>query len=126
MDGASLTAVDRFGRHLVYERMLSKHTCSAYAQDIAALVAFCDRGGIAQWGDLKAPDIRAFGARQHAGGCSAVTVHRRLAGVRCFLNFLIREGVLGFNAAVGIQAPRVKRLLPKVLDVDQVTQLLEH
>jgi integrase/recombinase XerC len=44
--------------------------------------------------------------------------------LRTFFGFLMREGVLGANPAVGVQAPKAKKRLPETIDVDQVNRLL--
>lgn len=117
--------VDRFHRYLTTERRVSPHTVSAYGREIAALATFCDRGGIESWGGVTISDVRSFAARSHARGLSGSSVQRRISGVRSFLNFLVREGVLPSNPALLIEAPKWHRPLPHTLDVDQMKRLLE-
>ena len=117
--------VDRFNRYLTTERRVSPHTTSNYGRDIAALVAFCDREHIEHWRDVLVPHVRRFAAGSHSGGLSPQSVQRRLSAVRTFMKFLVREDVIGGNPAVVVQAPKAGRPLPNVLDVDQMTRLIE-
>ncbi len=121
----SLEWVDRFQRYLTTERRVSPHTSSNYQRDIAALVSFCDGQRIEHWHDVLVPQVRQFAARSHAGGLSPQSVQRRLSAVRTFMKFLVREGVTGGNYAEVVQAPKPSRKLPSVLDVDQMTRLIE-
>jgi len=121
----SLEWVDRFQRYLTTERRVSPHTTSNYQRDITALVAFCDRESIEHWHDVLVPQVRRFAARSHAGGLAPQSVQRRLSAVRTFMKFLVREGVIGGNYAEVVQAPKAVRKLPSVLDVDQMTRLIE-
>lgn len=122
---SALDWIERFSRHVVLERRVSPHTHSAYRFDLASLVAFCDRSGIEEWTALDARQVRAFAARSHARGLAPSSVQRRLSAVRTFQNYLIREGVLNYNSARDVSAPKSRRPLPKVLNVDEMTRLIE-
>ena len=47
-----------------------------------------------------------------------------MSALRSFFEFLIREGELPSNPAIGIKAPKAKKRLPDTIDVDQMTRLL--
>jgi integrase/recombinase XerC len=114
----------RFEQHLASERRLSAHTVAAYRRDVTALLAWCEREQLTQWPALDHQHIRSFAARSHAQGLNARSVQRRLAAVRSFLSFLMREGVVQQNAALDVRAPKAARRLPATLDVDQMARLL--
>ena len=61
-------------------------------------------------------------ASSHGSGLNPRSIQRRLSGARSFLKYLIREGELAQNPAVGVSAPRAARRLPTTLDVDQMAQ----
>ncbi|MDF5507119.1 tyrosine-type recombinase/integrase, partial [Vibrio parahaemolyticus] len=58
-------------------------------------------------------------------GMKASSLATRLSSLRSFFDFLILRGEMSANPAKGVSAPRKKRPLPKNLDVDEVSQLLE-
>jgi len=91
MTPAALEWVARFRRYLSSERRLSAHTDVSYARDLAALVKYCDRAGLAHWGDLDTQHVRTFAAHSHAGGLAPRSIQRRLSAVRSFYTFLLRE-----------------------------------
>jgi integrase/recombinase XerC len=139
MTPAALEWLARFRRYLASERRLSAHTDVSYARDLRALVGFCDRMGVADWGDLDSQHVRAFAAHSHAGGLSPRSIQRRLSAVRSFYEFLLRERSAEVargprarrrervlvNPALEVRAPKAPRRLPHTLDADQMARLLE-
>jgi integrase/recombinase XerC len=114
----------RFEQHLASERRLSAHTVAAYRRDVAALLDWCRGTQLTEWAQLDHQHVRSFAARSHARGLDGRSVQRRLAAVRSFLTFLLREGVVQHNAALEVRAPKAARRLPLTLDVDQMARLL--
>ena len=139
MSPAALEWLTRFRRYLSAERRLSAHTDVSYARDLSALVRFCDRMGLADWGELDSQHVRTFAAHSHAGGLSPRSIQRRLSAVRSFYEFLLRErsaeaahgkrtrraGRVRVNPALEVRAPKAARRLPHTLDADQMARLLE-
>jgi integrase/recombinase XerC len=125
MTPAALEWVARFRRYMSSERRLSAHTDSNYARDLAALVKYCDRMALADWGALDSQHIRTFAAHAHAGGLSPRSVQRRLSAIRSFYDFLIRESGVTRNPAHDVRAPKAAKRLPETLDPDQMARLLE-
>lgn len=114
----------RFARHLATERRLSAHTVAAYRRDLAALVRWCDSAGLADWSQLDHQHVRSFAARSHAQGLNGNSIQRRLAATRGFFAYLLREKVVRHNPALDVRAPKARRPLPHVPDVDQMARLL--
>ena len=52
------------------------------------------------------------------------SIQRRLSGIRSFMNYLLREGLIKVNPASGVKTPKAPKRLPNVLDVGQINQLL--
>src|SRR5262252_5956322 len=108
MSPAALEWLARFRRYLGAERRLSPHTDAGYTRDLTALVKFCDRMGLKDWGALDAQHVRTFAAHSHAGGLAPRSIQRRLSAVRSFYQFLLREAPLA--AARGQRARRGERV----------------
>jgi integrase/recombinase XerC len=125
MNAAAADWLQRFLRHLRQERMYSAHTSSAYARDLTALTGWCDQQGLTDWTELDNGHVRSFAARSHAGGLAPRSIQRRLSAVRSFYVYLQREGLTKLNPATDTRAPKGAKRLPRTLDADQMTQLLE-
>jgi integrase/recombinase XerC len=126
MNAAADEQLQQFLRHLGQERRLSPHTGQAYQRDLKALALWCNVQGIADWASLDQGHMRAFSARSHAGGLGPRSIQRRLSAVRSFFEFLQREGQAANNPAVDVRSPKVPKRLPRALDADQMTQLLDR
>jgi len=125
MNAAALEALQRFARHVSNERRLSRHTSSAYRRDLDALIAWCDKQGIEDWSKLDHGHVRSFAARSHAAGLGPRSIQRRLSAIRSFYTWLQRERLCTHNPASDVQAPKSPKRLPRTVDADQMSRLLE-
>lgn len=117
-------AIEGFVRHLETERRLSPNTVAAYRRDLEDLANFCEAHGFAGWQSVSPHGVRAHVAELHRRGLGGRSIQRALSAARAFYRYLLREGSLEHNPAVGVKAPKTPRRLPATLDVDQVAQLL--
>lgn len=124
MTPTALAWIPRFLTHLGTERRLSAHTKAAYARDLDRLQRYCVQDGIEDWRQLDTSRVRAFAASEHRQGLEPRSIQRRLAAVRSFCGYLMREGVLDANPGDEVKAPKARKRLPHTLDVDQMARLL--
>ncbi|XBS69549.1 tyrosine recombinase XerC [Acerihabitans sp. KWT182] len=117
--------VEAFLRYLRVERQLSPLTQASYGHQLAALVEIADELGVAQWPQLDANHVRSIAARSKRRGLQSSSLALRLSALRSFLDFLVSRGQLKANPARGVSAPRAGRHLPKNMDVDEVSRLLD-
>lgn len=117
--------LDEFLVELEVERRVSKHTVSSYRRDLEQLISFCSEKSIQHWPDVRQPHIRAHIAARHRQGLGSKSLQRELSAMRSFYQFLLKKRRVEINPAEHVQAPKQPRKLPKTLDVDQVTGLLE-
>jgi integrase/recombinase XerC len=117
--------IDRFLHRLSVERRLSPHTLSNYRRDLEQARGFFTGRQILRWQDITAQDLRTLVAARHRAGIGGRSLQRLLSALRSFYHYLLREGLVTANPAVGIRAPKAPRRLPKTLDVDQTARLLD-
>tara|TARA_B100000029_G_scaffold331438_1_gene323699 strand:+ start:671 stop:1591 length:921 start_codon:yes stop_codon:yes gene_type:complete len=115
----------KFLQHLQHERNLSPNTVNAYIRDIEKLVNFCEQANITSWKKLNSHHLQDFLAEGHRKGLSGRSQQRCLSSIRALYNFLIREECVKNNPAYQLSAPKSQQALPKTLDADQVSKLLE-
>lgn len=104
---------------------LSEHTCKAYQRDLVVLLEFANAHDVQKWSELDGRQMRSFVAWRHRQGIGGRSLQRNLSAARAFYRYLIGEGVAQHNPAEGVQAPKSPKKLPKLLDTDQATQLVE-
>ncbi|MBR4653916.1 MAG: tyrosine-type recombinase/integrase [Kiritimatiellae bacterium] len=117
-----------FNLHLVSERNASPHTAAGYLQDLAQFAAF--RWGVdatlpLPWMRVTPEDARAFLAELARASARATTIRRKIASLRTFFRFLLREGLLLDNPFAGLRGPRPAKPLPRVLTVEEMRRFLE-
>jgi len=116
-------AIRAFDLHLRAERNVSLHTRRAYLSDVGQLAAYV--GESSEPEKVSAVDVRAFLAGLHASRHPA-TLGRKLAAIRTFFCFLVREGGCPLDPTAGISAPRTPKRLPNPLPVDDCIALVEE
>ena len=122
------STVRRFRSHLLSERNSSTHTVAGYEQDLGQFAAF--RWGIEtpapfDWPSVSAENARDFLMSFAAEGAKPTTTRRKLASLRSFFKFLVREGLVETNPFEGLHGPKLAKPLPKVLTVEEVKRFLE-
>jgi integrase/recombinase XerC len=114
-----------FFEQLTIEKRASEHTVKSYQRDLNHLTRYCTDKSIVNWADLTQSDIRTHIAGRHRQGLGSTSLQRELSAIRSFYNFLLKKRLADSNPAQYIKAPKQARKLPKTLDVDQVSGLLE-
>ena len=114
--------VDKFLRYLEIERAASSHTLRAYRKDLEEFSKFVN----IKPEDVELADVRGFIAEQIKSGLNKTSVSRRLASIRSFFKFLYREGYKRTNPAKLVSKPKLPKLLPRFLSVDDAFALVER
>jgi integrase/recombinase XerC len=114
--------VEKFTTYLEAERNASKHTIINYRVDLTDFHKFMDSRELIETGPL---DIRRFLSHLTDRQCSRSTLGRKLACLRSFFKFLVRENAVTSNPAATISSPKQEKRLPSFLEVDEIARLLE-
>lgn len=116
---------DAFYEYQQIERRLSQHTVDSYQHDLLLFYQYCKAQQINHWDAVTVIHVRAHIASRHRQGLSSKSLQRELSAIRSFYTFLLKRHSVTGNPAKEVKAPKQGRKLPKTLDVDQVTGLLE-
>jgi integrase/recombinase XerC len=115
----------RFLRYLEIHKGFSPETLRAYRNDLDHFSAFLgDEARIAN-GGVDTHLLRRYLSEMTDAGLSRRTIARRLACLRTFYRWLMREGVVDRSPAALLRSPRPERRLPAVLDESEVSALVE-
>lgn len=125
MQSEARQRLDDFFQQLKVQKRASEHTLKNYQRDLNKLVSYCDNKDITNWPLLQQSDIRSHVATRHRQGLGSTSLQRELSAIRSFFNFLLKQRIVTINPAQQVQAPKQPRKLPKTLDVDQITGMLE-
>jgi integrase/recombinase XerC len=116
--------IDKFIRHLEFERRLSPQTCKSYRRDLESLRAFRDYSGVDSWAAMDSEHFRAYSASCYRKGLSARSIQRHLSACRTFFRYLLREKHIDKHPITDVSAPKGKKRLPGNLDADRMAHLL--
>src|SRR5580765_319318 len=122
----------QFLEHLRYERNLSEHTLRNYQSDLAQFHDYLAPAhpvtGKRTEPELAAIDhitVREWLATLHAAQKQKSSIARKLAALRTFFQFLVREGLLEMNPAKLVSTPRQEKKLPKHLSIEEAIRFIE-
>jgi integrase/recombinase XerD len=115
--------LEAFLEMMAAERGAARNTLAAYRADLEDLGAFLAAQGERLSG-AQAPALRAYLASLAGQGLAPRTQARRLAAIRQFHKFLLREGVRTDDPARLLASPKPRAPLPKNLTEVEVEQLL--
>ena len=115
---------------LKFEKNVSPHTFRAYNSDISQFVSFiathnsCE-ASLAHVADTNLTDFRSWLSRKAMDGLSNSSRARSLSGVKNFLSWLDKQGIL-HNAAIKlVRTPKMPRKLPRPLEEVQAMRLID-
>ncbi len=114
-----------FFTQLEIEKRVSIHTLTNYQRDLRQLTDFCIKQKFEHWSELQSNDIRQHVANRHRQGLGSASLQRELSAMRSFYQYLLANNLATQNPAKHVKAPKAIRKLPKTLDVDQVSGLLD-
>lgn len=113
--------IEKFLNYLEIEKNYSIHTVRNYKRDLEDLLKITgDKGP----GEVTHLDLRRFLADLRNRDNAKKTVVRKLAAVRSFYRFMIKEGYLDKNPTAGIFTPKLDKKLPEFLDENMAKTLV--
>jgi integrase/recombinase XerC len=124
--------LSQFFEHLRYERNVSEHTLRNYASDLGQFYEYLapadPHTNMRRELDVKQIDhitIREWLSSLHTAQKKKTSVARKLAALRTFFQFLVREGVIEMNPAKLVSTPRLEKKLPVHLSVEEAIRFIE-
>jgi len=117
----------QFFQHLRYERNVSQHTLRNYSSDLEQFRDYLLLKG--KVSDIPVSEIDHLTIREWMASLHAdhkkTSVARKLASLRTFFQFLVREGVQENNPAKLVATPKVERKLPTHLSMEDAVRFIE-
>lgn len=119
-------AVEHYLQYIEVVRGYSAHTVKNYRRDLTRLITFCGDHAIDDLSHLNQSLLRQWVATLSKEKLSPTSIQRHLSSTRSLYKFLARTRSDLDDPTTGVRAPRTPRTLPKSLEPDQVSQLLNH
>jgi integrase/recombinase XerD len=126
------TCVNEFLEFLSVEKGASGNTIAAYRNDLGQLEEFIvgeienGNGHLIQWPQVNQSRVMEYILHLKSQSYAEATVARKVAAVKSFFSFLQAEGKLKANPTEQLASPKVGKMLPKPLTVQEIDELLEQ
>ncbi|MBU3005106.1 tyrosine recombinase XerC [Paraglaciecola arctica] len=114
--------LEKYLAYLKYEKNLASSSIENYQRQLSVAL---DKLEIDSWSEFKVSDVRNILNEARRSHLSARSIALRLSAIRGFCSYLVQQQQLTQNPASSIQAPKQNKPLPKQLNVDEMTQLLD-
>lgn len=118
--------IDSFLNYLSVERGLARNTIISYQQDLDAYINFLTARHIDALTKISKNDIVNFMLYQKDKGLSANSIARRIAAIKAFYRFLVRERILKTDPTNLIDSPKLWKKIPETLSLNEVEALLSQ
>jgi integrase/recombinase XerC len=121
-------AIDQFVRALQYERNASPHTLRSYQGDLQQFLDYLNPPGGRRVAleEVGHRLIREFIGHLHDLGLEKTSVARKLAALRSFFKYCVREGLLVQNPARLVATPKLPKRVPSVLSAEEINVFLDQ
>jgi integrase/recombinase XerC len=120
--------IEQFLEHLRYERNVSAHTLRNYQSDLEQFLEFLtadEKRKAPEISEIDHLTIREWLATLHTAHKSKSSIARKLAALRTFFQFLVREGMLELNPAKLVATPKLEKKLPNHLSIEEAVRFIE-
>jgi integrase/recombinase XerD len=120
-----MASIDAFLDAIWAERGLSGNSLNSYRYDLQNLSRYLHRASGSGLEGAGRDQLLAFLASEVRHGTSSRTLSRYLSGFRQFYRWSAREGRIPSDPTAQIDSPKLGRGLPKIIDENEITRLLE-
>ena len=115
--------IENFKSYLSIEKNFSEHTINAYISDIVSFILWLN--------DIDCKNVNFNILREYLHFIQRfeykkTTIARKIASIRTFYKFLLRERFIDSNPALSLSAPKRPKSLPKFLTVNEVENILNN
>ncbi len=123
-----IQAIEKYLGYLRSVKNSSPHTISNYGKDLAQFITYLSPPGL-QPPALAAVThhvIREFVAHLHDQGLQKSSIARKLATLRSFFKYCVREGLLKESPARLVPTPKLPKRIPSVLSAEEMNAFLNQ
>ena len=122
------TAIEKYLEYLRTVRNASPHTIRNYESDLRQFLAFLSPPGaeVPAISQLDHHLIREYVAAMYDQRLEKSSIARKLAALRSFCRYCVRDGLLKANPARLVPAPKLPRRLPAVLTAEELNGFLDQ
>jgi integrase/recombinase XerD len=118
--------IHEFIHYLSVERGLAINTLESYGRDLRQYSQYLEQDDPSGLDSVSRATIVNYLLHLQTQGKATATIARRLAALKAFYQFLVRENRILADPTANLESPKLEKRLPKVLSVKEVERLLTH
>jgi integrase/recombinase XerC len=121
-------AIGKFLQYLQSVKNSSPHTVLNYGKDLGQFVVYLSPPGTQPPGVAGVTHhiIREFVGHLHEQGLQKSSIARKLAALRSFFKYCVREGMIKENPARLVPTPKLPKRIPSVLSAEEMNGFLNQ
>jgi len=116
--------IEDFLTYLSVERGLADNTLLAYRRDLCNYMNFLKQTGLTRVQQITKESIKEYIYSQKKSGLSSRSICRRLAAIKTFHRFLVREGLHQEDPSSLVDTPKLWRRVPEVLTQQEIESMI--
>jgi len=116
--------IHEFINYLSVERGLAVNTLESYGRDLRQYSQYLQTDDDSTLDSVSRGTILNYLLHLQTQGKATATIARRLAALKAFYQFLVREKMIKNDPTANLESPKLEKRLPKVLTVAEVERLL--
>ena len=119
---------EKYLQYLSSVKNSSPHTILNYGKDLSQFLEFLSPPGAppVRLKDITHNIIREFVGHLHDQGLEKSSIARKLAALRSFFKYCVREGLLAENPARLVPTPKLPKRIPSVLSAEEMNGFLNR
>lgn len=118
--------IQEFLNYITVERGLARNTTEAYRRDLNQFSSYLAENSVLDPGQVQARTLVEYLLHLQQQGLKAASITRKLAAIRSFFQYAVRERRLKIDPSVTIDSLKIPQRLPKVLSETEINRLLEQ
>jgi len=120
--------IEKYLAYLHSVRNSSPHTILNYGKDLQQFLAYLTPPGVDTPAvlDITHQIIREYVGHLHSQGLQKSSIARKLASLRSFFKFCVRDGLLKENPARLVPTPKLPKRIPSVLSAEEMNGFLNQ
>ena len=121
-------SIEKFLEYLRSVKNASPHTTTNYGKDLEQFRGFLMPPGTEEPNPRKVTHqlIREFVAHLHEQGLEKSSIARKLAALRSYFKYCVREGMVKENPARLVPTPKLPKRIPAVLSAEEMSGFLDQ
>ena len=117
--------LDDFIDYLIIEKKVSDNTKKSYYNELKKYINFLNKNKIYNVDEITRKHITLYIEYLNKENNALKTIAHNITCIKEFHKYLIKNNIISYDCSENIESPKLRKSLPKVLSIEEVTKLLE-